>query len=121
MSQLDQIQACLALVDVGIPEEYSEGGRESQTIISSADERIVYHQGMELWARSVGQAEITVNMMSPSLRNWLRVLASNGPGHASQYNGVEYRFTPSTFLHTVSYYEKNSNEGTLCSDFGHLE
>ncbi|KAF2477153.1 uncharacterized protein BDR25DRAFT_199445, partial [Lindgomyces ingoldianus] len=61
------------------------------TFVTSNPEKILQTSTMALWAQSTS-GQKAVNLGLPSIKTWLKNLATSGPGPAEEYYGIRYKF-----------------------------
>ncbi|KAJ6105276.1 hypothetical protein N7523_010086 [Penicillium sp. IBT 18751x] len=91
---MSDIQQCQDLI-AQLGNEYSNEDRT--TFVDVTPEKILQTSTMALWAQSTsGQRQINLGL--PSLKTWLKNLASSGPGRGETYQGVRFKFVKRKFL-----------------------
>ena len=95
MSILD----CRDLVETGLEIDFRLDGLGGE----NCEIRTIPHQILEhpetkvvLYAQSLGETDVVVNMRLPRIRAFLRALTENGLGYSDEHDGVKYKFVSST-------------------------
>ncbi|KAJ6007539.1 hypothetical protein N7540_011515 [Penicillium herquei] len=83
---MTDIQECLDFIDL-LGEEYKDEDRI--TLIDENPDIIFQTPSMALWAQSTS-GERQINLGLPSLKAWLKNLATYGPGRAERYEDIIY-------------------------------
>jgi len=84
---------CESLVDDILPDLCGDGAYNAN--IDTTPGRILEDYArlaVALYAQSLSDSVVTINLMMPGIRSFLKRLASNGVGSSEDYNGVRYRF-----------------------------
>ncbi|XWX02088.1 hypothetical protein V2A60_010120 [Cordyceps javanica] len=89
------VEDCQRLIAHGLTQEFSVAGDNSGTIVYAHPAPVLTDPRVELWAQSVSQESVTVNMLMPGIKGFLNRLAMYGSGYADDYQGVRYKFVQS--------------------------
>ncbi|KAK8149946.1 hypothetical protein MY1884_001362 [Beauveria asiatica] len=82
---------CHALVKNMVEQQYT--GVDCTTIVYlGQSQEILKSSKVGLWAHSVSQESVVVNMRMPGIRRFLSRLADMGLNVAADYQGVRYKF-----------------------------
>lgn len=87
MSYVTNCQDLVAYIDTGFAEQHFVLVETNPSKIMQDTTGII-----AIWAQSLTGSYQMVNMRLPGIKNFLRLLAMNGPGYSGEYNNVRYKF-----------------------------
>lgn len=89
------VEDCVNLIEGTLGQEYSTLDNHASTIVHSTPDLVLQNSTVQLWAQSLDEESITVNMLMPGIKAFLKGLATYGVGYADEYRGVRYKFVQS--------------------------
>ncbi|KGQ10193.1 hypothetical protein BBAD15_g4465 [Beauveria bassiana D1-5] len=114
------VRDCRELVEAMLQQEFEGSGMEATTIVYKNAEEIMKTSKMGLWAQSAVQESVVINMRMPGIKRFLRNLAEMGVGVTAEYQGVLYKFVPST-CEDASFHSALADEETRRKQISNLE